>query len=80
MNPHSVGEVTLRSANPSDPPRIDPNLLSHPFDRRVAIEAMRQTMDFLEAPVFKNTTVKMIGCPNSRSDEDIWVCCPDSPP
>ena len=30
-------------------------------------------MDYLEAPVFKKSTVKMIGCPKSRSDEDIWV-------
>lgn len=73
MNPQSVGEITLRSSNPSDPPKIDPKLLSHPFDRRVAIEGMRQTMKFLNAPVFKKTTVKLIGCPKSQSDEDIWV-------
>jgi choline dehydrogenase-like flavoprotein len=74
MNPQSTGEVTLNSANPSDAPKVDPKLLSHPFDRRVMIEGMRQMMDFLEAPSFKKSTIKMIGCPKSRSDEDIWVC------
>jgi len=49
--------------------------LSHPFDRRVIIEAMRKLMDYLEAPVFKKDTVKMIGCPISRSEEDIWEHC-----
>jgi choline dehydrogenase-like flavoprotein len=75
MNPQSYGEVTLNSADPSDAPRADPKLLSHPFDRRVMIEAMRKMMDYLEAPVFKKSTVKMIGCPKSRKDEDIWEHC-----
>ena len=72
-DPQSEGEVTLNSANPSDAPKADPKLLSHPFDRRVMIEAMRSMMDYLEAPVFKKNTVKVIGCPKSRSEEDIWV-------
>jgi choline dehydrogenase-like flavoprotein len=72
-DPQSEGEVTLNSANPSDAPQVDPKLLSHPFDRRVMIEAMRFMLDYLEAPVFKKNTIKMIGCPKSRSDEDIWV-------
>lgn len=73
MNPQSTGEVTLASANPEDPPKVDPKLLSHPFDRRVMIEAMRSMMQYLEAPVFAKDTVRMIGCPKSKSDEDIWV-------
>ena len=73
MNPQSYGEVTLKSANASDPPIIDPKLLSHPFDQRVMIEAMRKMMDYLEAPAFKKNTIEMIGCPKSRSDGDIWV-------
>jgi hypothetical protein len=39
----------------------------------VIIEAMQKMMGFLEALVFKKNTVKMIGCPKSRSDADIWV-------
>jgi choline dehydrogenase-like flavoprotein len=74
MNPQSVGEVTLNSSNPSDPPKVDPKLLTHPFDRRVIIEAMRKLMEYLEAPVFKKDTLKMIGCPKGKSDEEIWVC------
>ena len=73
MNPQSFGEVTLSSSNPSDAPKVDPKFISHPYDRRVIIEAIRETMEYFEAPVFKKNTVKMIGCPKSRSDEDIWV-------
>ena len=63
MNPQSYGEVTLNSANPSDAPRIQPNLVAHPYDRRVLIEAVRKAMDLFEAPVFKKSSVKMVGCP-----------------
>ncbi|KAH6718962.1 glucose-methanol-choline oxidoreductase-like protein [Leptodontidium sp. MPI-SDFR-AT-0119] len=75
MNPQSYGEVTLNSADPLDAPKADPRLVSHPYDRRVLIEGVRKLMDYLEAPVFKKSTVKMIGCPKSRSDEDIWEHC-----
>ncbi|KAF4630105.1 hypothetical protein G7Y89_g8033 [Cudoniella acicularis] len=73
MNPQSYGSVTLASANPSDSPIIDPKIVSHPYDRRVMIEGLRQMMDLLEAPVFKKETVKMVGCPKGRSDEEIWL-------
>jgi choline dehydrogenase-like flavoprotein len=73
IDPQSEGEVTLNSADPADAPVSDPKLLSHPYDKRVMIETMKSMMDYLEAPVFKKNTVKMIGCPKSRSDEDIWV-------
>ena len=74
MNPQSRGEVTLASADPADAPVMDPKLLSHPYDRRVIIEAVRSIMGFFEAPALKKTAVKIIGCPKSLSDEDILVC------
>lgn len=73
MNPMSTGSVKLNSSDPRDAPKIDPNLLSHEFDRRVAIESLRKTMEFLEAPVLKRGTIGKIGWPKSDSDEDIWV-------
>ncbi|KAI9050741.1 hypothetical protein LZ554_004861 [Drepanopeziza brunnea f. sp. 'monogermtubi'] len=75
MNPQSHGTVTLASASPSDAPRVDPNLISHPYDRRVLIEGIRQVMALLSAPVFQKSTIKMIGCPKSTSDDDIWEHC-----
>ena len=76
MNPQATGSVTLSSADPSVPPKIDANLINHPYDRRVLIEAVRKTMEFLNTPVFKEKTVKMIGVPEGgagASDESIWV-------
>jgi choline dehydrogenase-like flavoprotein len=75
MNPQSRGEITLNSANPADAPVIDPRFLSHPYDRCVAIEALRQLMLLFEAEVFRENTVKWIGSPESKADEDIWVSC-----
>jgi len=68
MNPLSTGSITLQSANPSDPPIVDPQMLSHPFDRRVAIESMREAMTFLDTLKSKY----VIG-PEGRDDEAILV-------
>ncbi|KAA8566758.1 hypothetical protein EYC84_009858 [Monilinia fructicola] len=78
MNPQAIGSVTLRSSNPSDHPKIDSNLINHPFDRRVLIEAVRKAMEFLNTPVFREKTVKMIGVPEGgvkASDDEIWEHC-----
>lgn len=40
IQPDSVGEVTLRSANPADPPVIQPNYLTEPADVQTLIEAI----------------------------------------
>ena len=75
MNPQSSGSITLASNDPAVHPIIDPTFLSHPFDRRVAIEAMREMMRFFQAPVFKNRTARHVGWPVDRSDEAILVSC-----
>lgn len=72
-NPQSTGSVRLSSADPKDELLIDPQLLSHPFDRRAAIEAVKHTLDLIEAPAISKDTLKVVGAPSSRSDEDILV-------
>ena len=74
MNPQSTGSVQLHSKDPKDQMLIDPRFLSHPFDRRAAIEAMRANLEMIEMPSLKNDTIKLIGGPKSNSDEDILVC------
>jgi choline dehydrogenase-like flavoprotein len=72
MNPLSCGSIRLTSADPSVPALIDPAYISHPYDRRVAIEALRKTMQFSRAPTFAALTKKVIQGPASDSDDDIW--------
>lgn len=68
MNPLSTGSITLQSANPSDLPVVDPQMLSHPFDCRVAIESMREAMTFLDT-----LKSKYVVAPEGRDDEAILV-------
>jgi choline dehydrogenase-like flavoprotein len=69
MNPQSRGTISLRSSNPADAPIIDPKFLSHPFDRRVMIDGLRETMRLFKAPIFVSRTVEWIG-PNLDSDDE----------
>jgi choline dehydrogenase-like flavoprotein len=72
MNPQSSGSIRLTSADPSVPALIDPAYMSHPYNRRVAIEALRKAMEFSRAPTFAALTKKVIKGPASDSDDDIW--------
>jgi choline dehydrogenase len=53
LRPRSIGSVTLRSANPVDPPAIDPNFLADPYDWELSIEAFKRGREILHAPSFK---------------------------
>jgi hypothetical protein len=54
MNPQGLGTVTLASSNPKDAAIIDPKTLSHPYDKRVLVEAI---IDFIK--IFQGTPIKM---------------------
>ncbi|MCY4259848.1 MAG: GMC family oxidoreductase N-terminal domain-containing protein [Rhodobacteraceae bacterium] len=41
LRPRARGTVRLRSADPEDPPLIDPNFLGHPDDLRISVEGVR---------------------------------------
>ena len=42
LNQQSVGYVRLQSADPKQPMVFDSNSLSHPFDKRVVVDATRE--------------------------------------
>ena len=73
MNPQSSGEVILHSADPKDPPIVDPKFLSHPFDRRVAVESLRNALDFLDVPYLAEHRERIASGPVDRSEEEILV-------
>jgi len=50
LRPRSRGTVTLRSANPSDLPIVDPNYLSDPYDLRIAAEGVRISREIFRQP------------------------------
>ncbi|MCJ1455564.1 hypothetical protein MMC28_005919 [Mycoblastus sanguinarius] len=71
MNGQSAGEVKLRSADPNDPPLVDPNFLSHPFDCRVAVESIREALEFISLPGLAKDQVRLATGPTGQSDEEI---------
>jgi choline dehydrogenase-like flavoprotein len=49
----SRGSVKLSSADPLAPPLIDPNYFSHPYDVRMAIEALRQLLKIAQSSTYR---------------------------
>ncbi|RAH70007.1 GMC family oxidoreductase [Aspergillus aculeatinus CBS 121060] len=49
VDPVSRGTVTLRSADPADPPILDPNLLASPVDRSALYECVRSCARAIQA-------------------------------
>ena len=45
VNPESRGEITLRSADPSQAPKIQANYLETEFDRRTMVAGIRMTRE-----------------------------------
>jgi choline dehydrogenase-like flavoprotein len=71
-NEEARGEVTLQSADPNVPLKFDPKFLSHPFDRRACIEALRHGLDVIRHPAFAKDNVADIVVPKKTdSDEDL---------
>ncbi len=75
MNPQSTGFVRLQSNNPIDKILIDPQFLSHTFDRRTVIEAIRHVIELIETPAVSKDTIRVVRGPKSKSDKDILVSC-----
>ena len=50
LRPRSRGSVRLRSANPGEPPLIDPNFLDEPDDLRRTVAGVEWLRGLLEAP------------------------------
>ncbi|XP_074596379.1 L-sorbose 1-dehydrogenase-like [Brevipalpus obovatus] len=81
VRPQSKGRIELQSANPLDPPRIDPNVFSHPDDMKTMVEAVmaiRKIMNTtiiqekLGAVPFENT---LPGCSSFAEDSYEFVEC-----
>jgi choline dehydrogenase-like flavoprotein len=47
LRPKSVGSVTLRSADPTQQPAIDPNFLSDPYDWEISLEGFKWGREML---------------------------------
>lgn len=71
LNPHSRGEVFLKSANPMDDPGIDPKFLSDERDLKTMISGAKQTRAILQAPAMaKYRDRELFGVSDNTTDEE----------
>ncbi|KAF5020737.1 hypothetical protein F66182_7239 [Fusarium sp. NRRL 66182] len=70
-NAQSRGEVTLQSADPNVPLKFDPKFLAEPFDRRVAIESLRDAFRLVKSDGYARDNVAMLAGPQGDSDEEL---------
>jgi choline dehydrogenase-like flavoprotein len=73
MNPQSRGQVTLASNNPKDAPLIDVGYLSHSFDKRAMLLAIKESMMLFENSTLAKYFKGYVLGPKSSSDEDVKV-------
>lgn len=70
-NSQGLGEVRLKSADPTVPLAFDPAFLEHPYDKRVAIEGTREVMKVAASAEFQRETLGEWDVPKSKSEGDI---------
>jgi len=72
LRPRSRGRMTLRSADPHEPPRIDLNFFDHPDDRKTLVEGIRLVRRILAAPAFDDYRgAELNPGPDAQSDDEI---------
>ena len=71
LRPKSRGQVTLRSANPRDLPRVDPNFFSDPDDIRLAVAGLRKAQEILAQEAFKPYVQQREAFPAKTEEADL---------
>jgi choline dehydrogenase-like flavoprotein len=72
LQPGSVGEVSLRSADPNDPPLVDPRYLSDPGDADVLVQGVRLARRIAaQEPLARHISEELAPGSAAVSDEDI---------
>ena len=69
LRPESRGHIRIRSADPFEPPEMQPNYLSTELDRRTAVAAIRAARAIAAAPALK-PWIKREVKPGPATDDD----------
>ncbi|XP_076299312.1 uncharacterized protein LOC143218163 [Lasioglossum baleicum] len=80
QNPRSVGRLTLKSKNPFDPPKMDPNFFDHPADVEIILEGIKHAINISRTASFRKYgsrlhDIKIPGCTEFEfASDDYWRC------
>ncbi|XP_031838188.1 glucose dehydrogenase [FAD, quinone] isoform X3 [Nomia melanderi] len=80
QNPRSIGRLTLRSKDPFEPPRMEPNFFTHPADVEIILEGIKHAINISKTPSFqrydsKLHDIKIPGCTTfAFASDDYWRC------
>lgn len=80
MQPKSVGNVTLQSADPRDFPLINPNYYSNPTDLEIFYKGLQAVEPLINTTAFKRLGVEPLfitlpGCNKyQKSSKEWWYC------
>ncbi|KAM7203189.1 hypothetical protein V8F20_004131 [Naviculisporaceae sp. PSN 640] len=69
-NAQARGNLSLQSSDPNVPLVFDPKFLSHEYDRRAAIEALREALKFTHSDAFQAEHVSVITEPKPSGEGD----------
>ena len=73
---HSVGSVTLRTANPDDPPAIDPAFLTDPYDWEKSLEGFRWGREMMRSEAYQSFVVKeYLPSADVQTDKEVRALC-----
>ncbi|MFZ2358655.1 MAG: GMC family oxidoreductase N-terminal domain-containing protein [Anaerolineae bacterium] len=72
VQPFSIGQVTLRSADPLDPPLIDPNYLSQPADVQAFVQVIETIRAIASTPAFSDLNEVEI-LPGADADLEVFI-------
>ncbi|XP_076249232.1 glucose dehydrogenase [FAD, quinone]-like [Calliopsis andreniformis] len=80
QNPRSIGRLTLKSKDPFEPARLEPNFFTHPADVEIILEGIKHAINVSRtAPFQKYGTrlhdIKIPGCEAFEfASDDYWRC------
>jgi choline dehydrogenase len=72
LRPKTTGNVTLRSSNPADPPKLTPNFLTDEEDIQAMISGVKQIRQIMALkPIASRVLSEELPGPNVQSDEQL---------
>ncbi|XP_076749277.1 glucose dehydrogenase [FAD, quinone]-like [Xylocopa sonorina] len=80
QNPRSVGRLTLKSKDPFEPPKIEPNFFTHPADVEIILEGLKHAINVSRTEAFQEYGTKLYdakvpGCTSFEfASDDYWRC------